>query len=102
MSVRSGFSFEPKTQGFQQVFSYSKVNNKNTFNEVKHFGLHVFEKDANTDSGEVAVSHLLVSEHPLQKPLQMGLGGLQALPTPGEICYVWRSLSTKETNKHLH
>lgn len=58
-------------------------NSRVTFNEVQHLGLHVFQEKADTDSGKVAVSHLLVSQHPLQKPLQVGLGGLQALPTPG-------------------
>lgn len=56
---------------------------RDTFNEVEHLGLHVFEQEPNADRGEVAVSHLLVSQHPLEEPLQMGLRGLQALTTPG-------------------
>lgn len=73
-----------------------------TFNEVQHLGLHVLQQNAHADSGEVAVGHLLVPQHPLQKPLQVGLGGLQALPTAGEIRYVRRSLSAKEVNKYLY
>lgn len=43
----------------------------------------MFKEEPHTYSSEVAVSHLLVSEHPLEEPLQMGLRGLQALTTPG-------------------
>lgn len=32
----------------------------------------------------------------------MGLGGLQALTTPGEISYVWCPLSKKETHTRTH
>lgn len=55
----------------------------NTFYEVKRLSLHVFKKEPDTHGGEVAVSHLLVSQHPLEEPLQVGLRGLQALTTPG-------------------
>lgn len=44
-----------------------------TLNKVKHLGLHVFKKDTDTDGGEVAVSNLLVSQHPLEEPLQVSL-----------------------------
>lgn len=72
---------------------FTGVKNRLTFDEVQHLGLHVLQENPDADGGEVAVSHLLVSKHPLQEPLQVGLRGLQALPTPGEIRYVRRSLS---------
>lgn len=74
MSGRSGFSLLPA--------SWS-TNTSITFDEVKHPGLHVLKKEPDTDGGEVAVSYLLVSQHPLEEPLQVGLRGLQALTTPG-------------------
>lgn len=57
----------------------------------------MLKEEPNADSGEVAVSHLFVSQNPLEEPLQMGLRGLQALTTPGEISYVWCPLSERET-----
>lgn len=72
-----------KEQSSHYFHSALECENVDTFNEVEHLRLHVFKKESNTDSGEVAVSHLLVSQHPLEEPLQMGLRGLQALTTPG-------------------
>lgn len=70
-----------------------------TLNKVKHLGLHVFKKDTDTDGGEVAVSNLLVSQHPLEEPLQVSLWGLQALPTSGQVGYVWCSFSKTNREK---
>lgn len=60
----------------------------------------MFEKQPHTDGGEVAVGHLLVSQHPLEEPLQVGLRGLQALTTPGQISYVWSPLSKTNTHRN--
>lgn len=76
---------EVEIELIQEISGYPALMQKlwDTFNEVKHLGLHVFQKESNTDGGEVAVSHLLVSQHPLEEPLQMGLRGLKSLTTPG-------------------
>lgn len=60
----------------------SQVKDKETFNEVKHLGLQMLQKESNTDGGEIAVSHLLVFQHPLQESLHVCLSSLQPLTTP--------------------
>lgn len=74
---------------------FTTVKNRVTFDEVQHLGLHVLQQNAHAHSGEVAVSHLLVPQHPLQEPLQVGLRRLQALPAPGEVGNVRRSLPAR-------
>lgn len=75
------FGRQEKEQYTNIRLNYTK--NVDTFNEVKHLWLHVFKEEPDTDSGEVAISHLLVSEHPLEEPLQVGLRSLEALTTSG-------------------
>lgn len=57
----------------------------------------MFEEEANADGGEVAVCHLLVSQHPLQEPLQVGLRCLQTLAAPGQVGYVRSPLPEENT-----
>lgn len=57
----------------------------------------MFQKQPNTDGGEVAVSHFFVFQHPLEEPLQMGLCSLQPLTAPSQVGYVRGPLSENTT-----
>lgn len=71
-----------------------------TFDEVEHLELHVFQQQSDADGGEVTVGHFFISQYPLQEPLQMSLRRLQALSAPCQIGDVRGPLPAAQTHRN--
>lgn len=73
-----------------------------TVNEFPDLLLFALKQQPHTDRGEVPIGHLFVPQDPLQQPLQVGLRGLQSLPTASEISNIGRPFPTWETSQTAH
>lgn len=56
-----------------------------TLDELPDLLFLALQQQPHADGGEAAAGHLLVPQHPLQQPLQVGLRGLQPLATAREV-----------------